>query len=229
VDDGAGDPIVESRGAGELRRLCRAVVEELGFHGATVTVMASDGSGAAEAASDDDIGRVDQLQFVLGEGPSGDAYASGRPVLVSDLAATGDRWMAFTADALAELIGAIFAFPLQYGAVRLGVLTCYSSVPRALTAREVARCLSFAEAVRDLLLDAVAEGDGAGEEVPQALRIRREVYQAQGMLMVELGISLTEALTRLRAMAFSEGVDINELASDLANRRRPMPTTGDGA
>jgi GAF domain-containing protein/ANTAR domain-containing protein len=203
-------------------------VEELGFRGATVTVMASDGSGAAEAASDDDIGRVDQLQFVLGEGPNGDAYASGRPVLVSDLAATGERWMAFTADALAELVGAVYAFPLQHGAVRLGVLTCYSSVPRALTAREVARCLSFAEAVRDLLLDAVAEGE-AGEEVPPALRIRREVYQAQGMLMVELGISLTEALTRLRAMAFSEGLDINELASDLANRRRPMPTRGDGA
>ena len=202
---------------------------ELGFRGTTVTVMALDGTDATAASSDEAIGRLKELQFVLGEGPTADAYGSGRPVLASDLTDTGGRWVAFAAAAQAEGIGGVFAFPLQLGAVRLGALTCYSSVARTLGSREMARCLTFAESARDLLLDAVAEGGTSRHEVQESLQIRTEVYQVQGMLMVELGVSLADALVRLRAMAYGEGLDINELAADLVSRRRPMPTRTDGA
>jgi len=40
---------------------------------------------------------------------------------------------------------------------------------------------------------------------------------------VALGISLADALLRLRAMAYAEGLDINELAAELVSGRRPMP------
>jgi len=194
-----------------------------------VTLMTPGGSDAAGASSDDETARLQELQFVLGEGPTGEAYASGRPVLVSDLTDTGGRWVAFAGAATAEQVCAVYAFPLQLGAARLGVLTCYSSVARTLAPQEVAGCLTFAESARDLLLDAVAEEGPSSREVEQSLRMRLEVYQVQGMLMVELGVSLADALTRLRAMAFSEGLDINELAADLVARRRPMPTGTDDA
>ena len=202
---------------------------ELGFRGVTVTLMAPDGADMSGASSDDDISKLQELQFVLGEGPTSDAYTSSRPVLVSDLTRTGGRWVAFAGAASAEEIRAVHAFPLQLGAARLGVLTCYSSLARTLESQEVARCLTFAELARDLLLDAVAEDGRTGHEVEESLQIRGEVYQVQGMLMVELGVSLADALTRLRAMAYSEGLDINDLAADLVSRRRPMPTRIDGA
>jgi hypothetical protein len=219
--------ITETEVAAGLRRLCRAVVEDLDFHGATLTVMSAGGSTAAAAASDEEIGRLEELQFVLGEGPTGDAYASGRPVLVADLALSDGRWLRFAAAASAEHIGAVHAFPLQLGAVRLGVLTCYSTTSRTLGPLELASCLTFAETARDLLLNTMAEGAHGAGDVQQALQIRSEVYQAQGMLMVDLGVSLGDALVRLRAMAYGEGLDVNSVAADLVNRRRPLPSRGD--
>ena len=54
-----------------------------------------------------------------------DAFAQGRPVLVSDLAARSAelRWPAFAPAAVAAGALAVFAFPLQIGAIRVGVLS----------------------------------------------------------------------------------------------------------
>jgi hypothetical protein len=222
--------ITENGVAAELRLLCRAMADALNFCGVTLTVMAPGGSTAAAAASDEDIGKLEELQFLLGEGPTSDAYASGQPVLNSSLATTHRRWVRFAAAASAEGVGGVYAFPLQLGAVRLGVLTCYSTVGRTFSPPEVARCLNFAETARDLLLGAVADGnDGTTVDVQQSLRIHTEVYQAQGMLKVALKESLADALVRLRAMAYSEGIDVNKLAADLVNGRRSMPPKNDGA
>ena len=51
---------------------------------------------------------------------------------------------------------------------------------------------------------------------------RMVVHQAAGMAMVQLGTSLPEALVRLRATAFAEGISINDLATDLVSRRRRL-------
>jgi AmiR/NasT family two-component response regulator len=46
-----------------------------------------------------------------------------------------------------------------------------------------------------------------------------EVYQAQGMVMVDLGVSLADALVRLRAYAFVEGRPVAEVARDVVAGR----------
>jgi AmiR/NasT family two-component response regulator len=46
------------------------------------------------------------------------------------------------------------------------------------------------------------------------------VHQAAGMVMVQTGTSITGALARLRAVAFSEGISINDLAVDVVTGRR---------
>ena len=46
------------------------------------------------------------------------------------------------------------------------------------------------------------------------------VHRAAGMVMMQLGTSIDEALVRLRAAAFAEGVPIDELADDVVNGRR---------
>ena len=47
---------------------------------------------------------------------------------------------------------------------------------------------------------------------------RAEVYQAQGMIMVQLGVSLTEALIRMRAHAYAEQRPLVDVARDVINR-----------
>jgi hypothetical protein len=57
---------------------------------------------------------VEQLQFLLGEGPCRDAYAQAGPVLAEDLRATvwHERWPAFAPAALEAGARAVFALPL---------------------------------------------------------------------------------------------------------------------
>ncbi|MFF9896031.1 ANTAR domain-containing protein [Streptomyces longispororuber] len=48
---------------------------------------------------------------------------------------------------------------------------------------------------------------------------RREVHQATGMVMVQLGIGQEQAFDRLRARAFTEGRTVSEVARDVVARR----------
>lgn len=192
-----------------------------------VTVMTSAGREVI-AASDLHIQSVEELQFVLGEGPTTDADRTLQPVLISDVAATGVRWLQFAAAARARGVGGVYAVPLQLGGVRLGVWSAYTPSDSRLEPTGISRLLRSADQARDLLLGDHESG-GQAQQISQAVRLRVDVYQAQGMLMVALGISLTDALLRLRAMAYAEGLDINELAAELVSGRRPMPRESEGA
>ena len=44
---------------------------------------------------------------------------------------------------------------------------------------------------------------------------RAEVYQAQGMVMVDLGVTLAEAMARLRGHAYAENRYLSDVARDV--------------
>jgi len=50
-----------------------------------------------------------------------------------------------------------------------------------------------------------------------ALDPRGEVYQAQGMMMVELGTSLTDALMRMRSFAIGHRRALADVAADIVS------------
>ncbi|HYO19423.1 MAG TPA: ANTAR domain-containing protein [Dermatophilaceae bacterium] len=54
------------------------------------------------------------------------------------------------------------------------------------------------------------------------LAYRLEVYQAQGMLMVDLGVGIGEAMARLRAYAYAEGRALSDVANDIVNGRMTL-------
>ena len=87
----------------------------------------------------------------------------------------------------------------------------------------------YAEAATDHLIDQTFEvADPAHPHgfVAAEARIRTAVYQAQGMVMVDLGVSLAEALARLRATAFAEAVSLDELAADIVSGQRRLHRDG---
>jgi hypothetical protein len=208
-----------------LDRLCRAAVAELELDQVSVTLMTAAGSSVLVASAGQPGPGVQELQFDVGEGPGPDAYAAGRPVLVPDLRASAVRWPGFASTALGRGVGAVFAFPLQLGAVRFGVLTCVRAQAATLGQQELNACLIFAEVATELLLDSSPTGEHPDPQLHAAIHVHDEVYQAQGMVMVDLGVSLEVALARMRAVAFADDVSLQELASDIvAGRRTIVPS-----
>jgi hypothetical protein len=215
--------------AGSLERLCRAVTRALPSEGAGVSVMSPDGAPVTTAASDSTSRIVEELQFTLGEGPCQDAFTSRRPVLVPDLMVSGGgRWPGYTPAVQARGVGAVFAFTLQVGAARLGVLDVYRREPGALSAQALTLALTFAEVAVELLLDAQQQAtqDAAAPALDDALSTGFELYQAQGMVMYQLGVDLGEAMSRLRAYAFAHDRRLGDVAADIVDRRLVLEADG---
>ncbi|UFN44594.1 GAF domain-containing protein [Nocardioides okcheonensis] len=174
----------------------------------TETVAASSDPGSANAAD---------LEHALGEGPSRDALARGRPVLVGDLEGCGTVWVAYAHAAGAQGVRAVFSFPLQVGAARFGALTMYAGTPQRLGRTRTQRCLALAEIATETLLDS---SDGVSSSRLEAsldglLDLRVEVFQAQGMAMVTLRSDLATALARMRAHAYRTDRSLYEVSLDI--------------
>jgi hypothetical protein len=208
-------------------------VDELRVSGAVVSLMTpvvsgQDQSGAIAAASSDAARSVEEIEFSVGEGPGTDAFRTSRPVLTPDLERAFARWPGYVPAALATGLRATFAFPLLVGAARFGVLHLHSPQVRTLSGDDTATSLLLAELATESVLDVYSPQDG--HVVPPDLPPldqddhRDEVYQAQGMVMVQLGTSLEGALARMRGHAFATDQRLAQVAADiLAGRTRLQP------
>lgn len=212
--------------ADQLHRLCLAVRSGLDLSGAAVTVKSVDDSEAVVAASDTNARDLLEMEFGLGEGPSRDAFSRGRPVFASDLGGGTHGWPAYTVAAHAAGVCAVFALPLQVGASRFGVLTLFDDHPRRLDRDEVEKCLVMAELATERLLASSASSlDGEIDpDLKNSLRLRGEIYQAQGMVMVALRVGLAEALALMRARAYADARDLLEVSVDIIEGRLHLAT-----
>jgi hypothetical protein len=208
--------------SGTLRRLCSAAGRSLSASGVGVSVMAEDGMRGVAAVSEPAYEAIEDLQFTLGEGPCLDAFATRRPVLVPELAGAAMlRWPGYAPAVHDHGLRAVFAFPLQIGAARLGVLDVFRAEAGALSAGQFRRALLFAEVAVTTLLDGQerAAPGAAADGLDDGLGQRAEVYQAQGMVAVQLGVPLGDALSRLRARAYAENRALGDVARDIVARR----------
>lgn len=117
-------------------QICRACVANLDIDGAATSLSTASASRDTLYASDATADLLDELQFTLGEGACMEAAVTGRPVLVPDMGDTTDtgRWPVFAAATVGRAgVGAIFALPLQWGTVEIGVLDLYRRSPGSLS------------------------------------------------------------------------------------------------
>ncbi|MDI6104139.1 GAF and ANTAR domain-containing protein [Actinoplanes sp. NEAU-A12] len=215
-------PFPPGGGVGLLFRVCTAATHTLAASGAGISMMTETGARGVYAASDPLTERIEELQFVLGEGPCWDAFSLRRPVLVPDLGGVSPaRWPMYIPAVQDSGIRAVFSFPLQLGAVRLGVLDVFRRRAGSLTGDELADALVFAEVTMTALLDhhEQATTTGFGDGLADAGEHRAELFQAQGMVMVQLGVSIGEAMARMRAYAFAHGRHLDDVARDVVARR----------
>ena len=165
---------------------------------------------------------VEELQFRLGEGPCLDAFREDRPVIEPDLAHPATvRWTAFTPPALEAGVRSIFGFPLHIGAVRLGAIDLYCDHPGALSDEQYADALVVADVVARSVatMQADAAPGALSEELGSGQDFRLAVHQAAGMVSVQLGVSIDEAVLRLRAHAFAVDEPVSEVARRVVARQ----------
>lgn len=226
--------------------VCTAAVAALPVGGAGMSAMSRDRASHPLCSTDSVSQHLEELQLTLGEGPCVDAYVLGSTVLCPDLLA-GElqrHWTVFADAALEAGARAVFAFPLQIGAVSPGVLDLYSSSSVELDAEEVADAMAFADAATLILLDArisetgvpfdtqAPDTDAAGTGRPDAAPFddlggyRAEIDQATGILMVQLDVGFEEAFIRLRAHAYARGTRISVVAADVVAHRLRLPGHG---
>lgn len=191
--------------------------------------------------SDERARLLEEAQQVVGEGPAVDALRIGGPVFrPARIDGRQDTvWDPLAEQLWPETVGSVCSSPVQFGAVVLAVVTV--SAPGAVT--------SSAAIVREVLVTAEGIGQamlvGDASATPSAISplvepLRMVVHQATGMVSVQMGVPLREALLALRAAAFASSVSLTNIARqvvrgersfdelDLPPSQAPQPPSPDG-
>lgn len=204
------------------KRLCDVCAQVTGMSGAGIMLMAGDEPRGSVCTTNTISARIEELQYLLGEGPCVDAYHLDRPVLEPDLVDPIEaRWLAFTAGAVEAGARAVFGFPLQVGAVRLGAMNLYCDRPGPLSDDQHADALVMADVAAQavLVLQSHAPAGILAAELEAGGDFQYVVHQASGMVAAQLDVGVAQALVRLRARAFAEGRPLAEVAQDVVARR----------
>ena len=212
------DAGAESWSAASLCAVCPDIV---GVDGAGVMLMSGDIPSGSLCTTDAVSQLIEELQYTLGEGPCVDAYQKDQVVAEPDLAeAVTGRWLAFTPPALAAGVRAVFGYPLRVGSVRLGALNLYRGRASSLTDDQHADALVVADVAARWVLEAQAgaPSDTVAAELEIGADFHFAVHNAAGMISAQLGISVTEALIRLRAFAFGNDRLLADVARDVIAR-----------
>jgi hypothetical protein len=191
-----------------------------GVDGAALTAVTDRGDPATLVRAGPLSARVTELQLMTGQGPGPDAVAEHRPVSGPDLSAPSSRarWPGFAPAAVELGVAAVFAFPLLAGASCCGALVLLRHRPGPLTPTQLRDALGLADTGLWALLDTRA-GVPVGEPAEAFGGGQDEVFQASGMISVQAGVGVDEALVRLRAHAYAHDRRTVEVARDVIARR----------
>ncbi|MDT5068265.1 MAG: hypothetical protein QOK02_4420 [Mycobacterium sp.] len=202
--------------------LCLSCVQVLPVDRAALTVGDASSTWEPLGASDDTAARIEAQQAIAGEGPAVDAAERGGPVLIEDLSAQFDRWPGFTSALGSDASGAMFAFPLQIGAIAVGVLDLYRTEPVPIEPEEWKAMVAVADIVTMVLMSRPPPADiatYATDDWWTPSPSSSTIHQATGMVVAQLSVPPRIAYLRLRAHAFANDVPLTEVARDVIERR----------
>jgi hypothetical protein len=204
-------------------KLCLRFVEALPVTGAAVALFGGSVPETSICASDSMAARLEEIQFDLGEGPRWESVRSRLPAHAPYAQQSAhERWPVFGNALQQTAVAAMFVYPLSVAALDVGVVEMYSLTPGPMSAADDAIALALASETAWTLLDRLLSIQEAAQTVglrDNAPMSRREIHQAAGMVLVQLGGDATEALLVMRAHAFAHDRSLREVASDVVERR----------
>ena len=210
-------------------RICELCVELAGVSGGGISVVTATSNRGVVCSTDIVSRQIEELQLEAGEGPCVDAARQGGPVMVPDVSELGDvlsdRWPVFLSAARDAGVKALFALPLRIGAIGVGVMDLYRDSAASLTDEQLSFALMAADAAAISLLYLGVEY--TGDPLSSTFR-DGHVHQATGMVSVQMGVPVEEALLLLRARAYATEQPLAELSRDIVARRLRFSAEVDG-
>jgi hypothetical protein len=206
-------------------RLARACAASLQVDGAGLSMFFAADRRLPLGSSDAQAAVAERLQFTVGEGPCLAAHAAGRP-LVADDAALQASWPVFYEELRARTaIRGIISLPLEDDLRGFGALDLFLTGPGDVRRVGLADCLDVVhEVVTVFHATGQVSWQGSGPawlDAPAAAR-RSLVWQAMGYLNAGLEITSADALEVLRAHAYTEGSDLDDLAARVLDGQVPL-------
>jgi len=204
---------VEQAGKPLESRLCQAYLAILGGDGASLTLACTQPQRVTLCSSDEVATRLEDLQDVLQEGPSQDAYRTGE-LKVADLDDASTPWPLFT-DAARAAVGpvSVWALPMRPNQQVVGVLTVYYRRDSAVLAGDA---LFLSDAIGAALLH---HPTGLDDFQSGPWSTRAVVHQATGMVVEQLHVAPADALALLRAHAYTYASSLADVAERIVRRR----------
>ena len=157
------------------------------------------GSGALAAT-------LDGVQTATGEGPVHEALATGRPVLVHDVA-TEPRWRGFAAAAAALGLGSVIVVPLPDAVRQHEAFTCVSRASGAFGEDAVGSAHALAVQVGLVCARTVETGN-----LRKAVESRQQIGEAVGVLVERHRITTTVAFQTLVAASQNSNTKLRDVA-----------------
>ncbi len=199
-------------------RMCHACVSILGVDGGSLTVAFEGAERVTLCSTNRWAAELEDLQEVIGEGPSYAAYEE-RAIMTLLVGRDDGRWPLFS-DGLRDTFAGrfIYAVPIMPGPQTMGVATFHQNRPTALLVDD---------ATGQLLINAVGVALARDPDLLDDERLakanswnsRARVNQAVGMVMGQLHLSPDDALALLRAHAYAHGRTLVEISDQIIARR----------
>ncbi|HEY7429368.1 MAG TPA: GAF and ANTAR domain-containing protein [Streptosporangiaceae bacterium] len=184
----------------------------------------ADGKPVTAACSDEVASQIDEVQYLLGEGPCLTALRDQKVVSVEDTAETAD-WPGFAPQAAAYGIRSCLSVPLRSKQRVMGALNLYSPVPGAFREPEVQRAEEFAGHASAALAVAtrLAAYTSLVEQLRASLVSRAVIDQALGVIMGQKRCTQAEAFDVLRTASQQRNIKLRELAREIVTEVSGQP------
>ena len=185
-----------------------AVAGLFGSDAAALTLLDADHTEVWVAASSPTARLAQDLEYTLGEGPARDATASDAAILERGQGLQ-TRWRHYGPAVRQIGVEAVAAVPLPWSAGYLGALTVFDPARDLAmgSLRAVARDLAVVVLNADAQPALLAMGDH-----------RAQVHQAAGIVSVQCGCGVAEALLLLKAYSYAHGEGIASVAARVLHR-----------
>ncbi|WP_114560708.1 GAF and ANTAR domain-containing protein [Desertihabitans aurantiacus] len=183
-----------------------------GVRHAGISIGRRDGTIETVAGTDDVVWRIDALQYELGEGPCVDAILGRTRTIVNDIGAD-ERWPNFAPRATALDVRSQLGVELFNESSGVGGLNLYSSEVGAFDEEVVHVLEIFASHAAQALGKSMRE-----EQLQEALRSRRLIGQAIGIVMERYQLDQQRAFDYLIRVSQQSNVKLRTLAAELVEQ-----------
>lgn len=201
-----------------LDRLIAETMGVLRADAAGVTIIGPDHQMHAVASSSREMEQLEIFETATEEGPSIDAYRTGKPVIEPDLLRNRDKWPSFVDRAETLSFTAGYGFPLRLRDDVVGAMNLFQLKGTApLEGSDLTVAQGFADmATLTLLQYRQQEADHAKtEQLQEALDARTIIEQAKGILAERHQLGPADAFERLRSYCRNNNLKVRTAAQQI--------------